>query len=189
MDYINLKHWLIKRGRGMQGLVEGALLFNLPRIPRPRPILCRMKLLRTDNTSEDFRALVSLLDAHLAVTDEGEHDFYHQYNGLDAIKHVVMAYEEEVPIACGAFKYFEEGTVEIKRMFTLEEARGRGIAVLVLAELEAWAAEEGFSKAILETGKRQPYAVRLYEKQGYTVIPNYGQYAGMDNSVCMDKAL
>lgn len=148
-----------------------------------------MKLLRTDNSSEDFRALVKLLDAHLAVTDEDEHDFYNQYNGLDAIKHVVIAYDEEEPLACGAFKDYGDGTVEIKRMFTHEAARGKGIAVAVLIELEAWAAEEGFTKAILETGRRQPYAVRLYEKQGYNVIPNYGQYAGMDNSVCMDKAL
>lgn len=146
-----------------------------------------MTLLRTDNTSEDFRALVTLLDAHLAVTDEDEHDFYHQYNGLDQIKHVVMAYDGDEPLACGAFKHYEDGVVEIKRMFTNAAARGRGIAVAVLDELEAWAAAEGYTKAILETGKRQPYAVRLYEKRGYAVIPNYGQYAGMDNSVCMEK--
>jgi GNAT superfamily N-acetyltransferase len=170
-------------------MVGGALLFNLPRIPRPRLILCRMKLLRTDNANEDFRALVVLLDAHLAVTDEDEHDFYQQYNGLDAIKHVVMAYENDEPLACGAFKHYEDGVVEIKRMFTAEAVRGRGLAVRVLNELEAWAAAEGYTKAILETGKRQPYAVRLYEKRGYTVIPNYGQYAGMDNSVCMEKTL
>lgn len=162
---------------------------NLACIPRPRLILCRMKLLRTDNASKDFRALVTLLDAHLAVTDEDEHDFYHQYNGLDEIKHVVMAYENDEPLACGAFKHYEAGTVEIKRMFTVGEARGRGIAVQVLDELEAWAAAEGYRRAILETGKRQPYAVRLYEKQGYTIIPNYGQYAGMENSVCMEKVL
>lgn len=148
-----------------------------------------MTLLRTDNTSEDFRALVTLLDAHLAVTDEDEHDFYNQYNGLDKIKHVVMAYEKDEPLACGAFKHYEEGVVEIKRMFTAEAARGRGIAVGVLDELEAWAAAEGYTKAILETGKRQPYAVRLYQKQGYTVIPNYGQYAEMENSVCMEKPI
>ena len=148
-----------------------------------------MLLLRTDNTSEDFRALVRLLDAHLAVTDEDEHDFYHQYNGLDAIRHVVVLYEDDAPLACGAFKEYAADTVEIKRMFTAEAARGRGLAVRVLDELEAWAAEEGYSTAVLETGKRQPYAVRLYEKQGYARTPNYGQYAGMDNSVCMEKKL
>lgn len=146
-----------------------------------------MTLLRTDNTNEDFRALVVLLDAHLAVTDEDEHDFYHQYNGLDEIKHVVMVYENDEPLACGAFKHYEAGVVEIKRMFTNAAARGRGLAVKVLDELELWAADEGYAKAILETGKRQPYAIRLYEKQGYVIIPNYGQYAEMENSVCMEK--
>ncbi len=148
-----------------------------------------MKLQRTTNTNEDFRALVVLLDAHLAVTDEDEHDFYHQYNGLEDIKHVVVLYDEDQPLACGAFKAYADGVVEIKRMFTVEAARGQGLAVRVLDALEAWAAEEGYAKALLETGKRQPYAVRLYEKQGYTTIPNYGQYAGMENSVCMEKEL
>lgn len=148
-----------------------------------------MKLLRTTNTNKDFRALVTLLDGHLAVTDEDEHDFYNQYNGLDAIKHVVILYKEDEPMACGAFKHYEDGTVEIKRMFTAEAARGQGLAVKVLDELEAWAREEGYAKGLLETGRRQPYAVRLYEKQGYTIVPNYGQYTGMENSVCMEKRL
>ncbi len=152
-------------------------------------ILHRMKLQRTTNTNKDFRELVILLDAHLAVTDEEEHDFYHQYNGLDAIKHVVMLYKGDQPLACGAFKEYADGVVEVKRMFTAEAARGQGLAVKVLDELEDWAKEEGYTKAVLETGKRQPYAVRLYEKQGYTIIPNYGQYVGMDNSVCMEKNL
>jgi GNAT superfamily N-acetyltransferase len=148
-----------------------------------------MNLERTDNSSKDFRSLVTYLDAHLAVTDEDEHDFYQQYNGLDAIKHVVMLYVGDQALACGAFKHYEDGTVEIKRMFTAEAARGQGLAVKVLDELEAWAKVEGYTKALLETGRRQPYAVRLYEKQGYAVVPNYGQYVGMENSVCMEKEL
>mgnify|MGYP000270818473 CR=1 FL=1 len=148
-----------------------------------------MTLLRTGNNNEDFRSLVVLLDAHLAVTDEEEHDFYHQYNGLEEIKYVVMAYDKEAPVACGALKHFEDGTMEVKRMFTKADARGRGIAVSVLDELEAWADELGYTRCVLETGVRQPYAIHLYEKQGYLVIPNYGQYAKMENSVCMEKAL
>jgi GNAT superfamily N-acetyltransferase len=148
-----------------------------------------MKLIRTDNTSEDFRALVNLLDAHLAVTDEDEHDFYHQYNGLDEIKYVVMANDGNTPEACGAVKHYDKQRVEVKRMFTSEGYRGQGIAVQVLDDLEAWAVELGYSHCLLETGRRQPYAIRLYEKQGYTIVPNYGQYAGMENSVCMEKEL
>ncbi|MFT5997713.1 MAG: putative acetyltransferase [Neolewinella sp.] len=163
--------------------------FNFPCILRPRRILRFMKLLRTDNTSEDFRALIVLLDAHLAVTDEDEHDFYNQYNGLDEVKHVVIAYVGDAAVACGAVKHYDEQRVEIKRMFTSSDYRGQGIAVQVLNDLEAWTVELGYSRCLLETGRRQPYAIRLYEKQGYVIVPNYGQYTGMENSVCMEKLL
>jgi putative acetyltransferase len=59
----------------------------------------------------------------------------------------------------------------------------------VLSELESWAAELGYPKCVLETGKRQPEAIALYEKQGYQRIPNYGQYIGVENSVCFEKVL
>jgi GNAT superfamily N-acetyltransferase len=146
-----------------------------------------LTLLRTDSSNAAFQNLVKLLDAHLAITDEDEHDFYHQYNGLDAIKYVVVAYAGATPVACGAVKHYDKQTLEVKRMFTSSEHRGKGIAVQVLNELEAWAVELGYNRCLLETGKRQPYAIRLYEKQGYTAIPNFGQYAGMENSVCMEK--
>lgn len=148
-----------------------------------------ISLIRTDATNEDFRQLVVLLDAHLAITDEDEHDFYHQYNGLEEIKYVVMAYAEGTPVGCGAIKSFAEGTVEVKRMFTAAEQRGLGIAGQVLGALESWARELGYERCILETGIRQPYAIRLYEKHGYVRIPNYGQYAEVENSVCMEKEL
>ena len=144
---------------------------------------------RTDSTNVDFQQLIKLLDAHLAVTDEDEHDFYNQYNGLDEIKHVVVAYAGDTAVACGAVKHYDEQRVEIKRMFTSKDYRGQGIAVQVLDELEAWAVELGYSHCLLETGRRQPYAIRLYEKQGYRIVPNYGQYTGMVNSVCMEKEL
>lgn len=147
-------------------------------------------LLRTDATNPEFRALVKQLDAHLAITDEDEHDFYHQYNGLESIKYVVMAYAGDLPVACGAVKHYAEGTMEVKRMFTAPDYRGQGIAVKVLDELEAWCRELGYQRCLLETGVRQPYAIRLYEKQGYLRLPeNYGQYFGVENSVCMEKAL
>jgi GNAT superfamily N-acetyltransferase len=67
--------------------------------------------------------------------------------------------------------------------------RGKRIGAVVLIELENWARELGFAACILETGQKQPEAIRLYQKSGYTKIPNYGQYEGVENSVCMRKAL
>ena len=148
-----------------------------------------LHLKRTDSSDPDFISLVHLLDADLAIRDGEDHAFYAQYNKVDSIRHVVVAYEEGAPIGCGAFKPFDEHSVEIKRMFVLPELRGQGIAVAVLTELEAWASESGYAKCVLETGKKQPEAIRLYEKSRYETIPNFGQYAGVENSVCMEKII
>lgn len=74
-------------------------------------------------------------------------------------------------------------------MYTLPENRGKGIATKILTELEKWAAELSYQKCILETGKRQPDAIWLYQKNGYKVIPNYGKYLVMENSVCFEKEI
>ncbi|HVE59143.1 MAG TPA: GNAT family N-acetyltransferase [Pyrinomonadaceae bacterium] len=146
-------------------------------------------VIRTDSENEDFQELVRLLDEDLAIRDGADHSFYAQFNKIDAIKNVVVVYQNELPVGCGAFKKFDDETVEIKRMFVRPEYRGKGVAGIVLKELENWAGEAGFEFAVLETGKKQPEAIRLYEKSGYALIPNYGQYAGIENSICMKKSL
>ena len=148
-----------------------------------------MKFIRTDSDNPDFIYLVRHLDEDLAVRDGNEHEFYAQFNKIDAIRHVVVAYLNGQPVSCGAFKPYMPGIVEIKRMYSVPESRGKGIATGVLAELELWARESGNGKCILETGKRQPEAIRLYEKNGYTRIANFGQYAGVENSVCFEKTI
>lgn len=146
-----------------------------------------IKLIRTNSENQDFIELIKLLDAYLEEKDGEEHPFYAQYNKLDLIKHVVVAYENEIPVGCGAIKEYERGTMEVKRMFTSPQGRGKGVATGILSELEKWAAELGFEKCILETGKKQTEAIGLYHKNGYTRIPNYGQYAGVENSLCFEK--
>ncbi|WP_207433676.1 GNAT family N-acetyltransferase [Sabulibacter ruber] len=146
-----------------------------------------IELVRTDSSNKDFVDLVFLLDADLHVRDGDDHSFYAQFNKINHIKHVVVAYHKMVPVGCGAIKAYSPDTMEVKRMFVLPEFRGQGIAGQVLQELERWAAEMEYQNLILETGKAQPEAIRLYTKSGYTVIPNYGQYANIENSVCMTK--
>ncbi|HEY0459584.1 MAG TPA: GNAT family N-acetyltransferase [Pyrinomonadaceae bacterium] len=146
-----------------------------------------LKIIRTDSANEDFQSLVRLLDEDLSIRDGAEHSFYAKFNKIDAIKTAVVAYENETPIGCGAFKELTDESVEIKRMFVRPENRGKGAAQEILTELENWAAETGFKSAVLETGKKQPEAIRLYQKSGYQTIPNYGQYEGVENSVCMKK--
>lgn len=144
---------------------------------------------RTDSTHGDFIELVRRLDAELADRDGGEHSFYDQFNKIDKIRYVVVAYKEGQAVSCGAIKELEPGVMEVKRMYTLPEHRGKGIAAQVLGELERWAAELGCEKCVLETGKRQPEAIALYTKSGYQVTPNYGQYVGVENSVCFEKEI
>lgn len=144
-------------------------------------------LKRTTATNPDFVALVSQLDAELAIRDGDDHDFYHQFNGLEHIKYVVLVYENDIAIGCGAIKKFTDTSIEVKRMFVDLEHRGKGVAVSILNELEAWAKELGYKFCILETGINQPEAIRLYTKTGYKSIENYGQYAGVSTSYCFQK--
>lgn len=148
-----------------------------------------LTLIRADSNNTDFRELVILLDKDLAIRDGAEHTFYAQFNKVDAIKEVVVAYQNQTPVACGAIKPFSDTSVEVKRMFVHPDYRKKGYAAKILTELENWAAELSFSKCVLETGKRQPEAISLYQKVGYQITPNYGQYIGVDNSVCMSKTL
>lgn len=147
------------------------------------------RILRTNSQHPDFIKLVARLDAYLSVVDGDQHDFYDQYNGIESLNHVVIAYEHGKALGCGAFKPYNNSAAEIKRMFVLPEARGKGIASEVLKELEQWAAEEHFTSCILETGKRQTEAIQLYQKNGYAVIPNYGPYVGVENSYCFEKMI
>ena len=146
-----------------------------------------LHLTRTTSEHPDFLRLVALLDQHLARVDGDEHAFYARLNVLHSVTPAVVAYADDVPVGCGAFLEHGPGEVEIKRMFVMPAHRGKGVAQAVLAELELWARELSYPACVLETGKKQPEAIRLYEKSGYAVVPNYGQYAGVANSVCMRK--
>lgn len=144
---------------------------------------------RTTSDNADFQMLVALLDQDLAVRDGDEHSFYAQFNKIENIRHALVCYIDDKPIGCGAFKHYDQNKVEIKRMFVLPAYRGQGIGLDILNELEEWASELNYPECILETGKRQPEAIRLYLKAGYTIIKNYGQYENVENSVCMMKAI
>lgn len=148
-----------------------------------------MLLIRTDSSDSDFIALVQLLDSDLKIRDGEDHDFYHQFNAIVNIKHCVVAYENQVPVGCGAIKPYDGNSMEVKRMYVLPEHRGRRIAIEILSELETWAKELRFTRCVLETGLKQPEAIALYQKCGYHSIPNYGQYIGVTNSVCFEKVL
>jgi putative acetyltransferase len=148
-----------------------------------------MKLVRTTSDNLDFQQLVVALDAYLRIVDGDDHAFYAQFNKTDSLSNVLVCYDQEVAIGCGAFKAYDSQTVEIKRMYTLPEYRGRGVAKNIMAALEEWAKEEKYSVSILETGYLQKDAIALYTKIGYEVMENFGQYEGISTSVCMQKTI
>ena len=147
----------------------------------------KIEIKRTNSENQNFIKLVKKLDAYLKITDGDEHDFYNQFNNIDVLKNVVVICIDDVAVGCGAIKPFDKNAVEVKRMFVLPKKRGEGIAQKVLQELEIWAKEMGYKKCVLETGKRQVEAVKFYQKCGYKITPNYGQYATMENSLCFEK--
>jgi putative acetyltransferase len=145
--------------------------------------------IRTNSGNQDFQKLVRELDEDLRIRDGEEHAFYAQFNKIDKIKYSIVAYENGNPVGCGALKEYAPDTMEIKRMFVIPEKRGQGIAFMILNQLEIWAFELNYAKCLLETGKQQPEAIALYKKNGYKIIPNYGQYENVENSVCFGKDL
>ncbi|WP_396157805.1 GNAT family N-acetyltransferase [Flavobacterium sp.] len=148
-----------------------------------------IELIRTTSNNTDFEKLVVLLDAYLSILDGEDHAFYAQFNKSNLLKNALVCYENGMPIGIGAYKEFEPSIAEMKRMYTLPNHRGKGIAKAILTELENWAKEENYDTAILETGYLQKEAIGLYQKLGYTIIENFGQYKGVANSICMKKII
>lgn len=146
-------------------------------------------ILRTDSKNNSFIELVKHLDTELAIRDGEDHEFYQQFNGIDHLKFVVIAYSDNIPVGCGAINPYNTTCMEIKRMYVLQKNRGNGIAGLVLTELEKWAKEMKYKTCILETGKAQPEAIALYKKSAYSITENYGQYSGIENSICFEKKI
>ena len=147
------------------------------------------QLIKTTSDNPDFHFLVAQLDAHLAGIYGEEQAFFTQHNKVDAIKHVVVVYRDGKPVGCGGIKAYSSSEMEIKRMFVQPEQRGQGIASEILTVLENWAKEMGFTETILETLVVKESVIAMYARNGYVLVPNYGQYIGVDSSVCMRKSL
>ena len=145
----------------------------------------------TDGSNQDFIALCHELDAYLNHIVGGEENRaqYIPYNSPDGIHDVFVAYDGDIAFGCAAFKRYDDKTAEVKRVFIREEYRGQGISKKLMKLLEQTAKEQGYSGLILESGEILTEAMALYRKIGYRVIPNYGQYKDMPESICMRKEI
>lgn len=150
-----------------------------------------MQIKVTDGQDKDFIQLCHALDRFLNDLVGGEENRaqYIPYNALNDIHDVLVAYENNIPIGCASFKRYDDKSAEVKRVFVKEEYRGKQIGRQLMESLEQLAREKGYSCLILESGEPLVAAMRLYRSLGYTVIPNYGQYVNMSDSVCMEKKL
>lgn len=150
-----------------------------------------MDFRRTDGQNEDFIENCRLLDLDLdrRVGKKIKREKYRQYNLLDKIQEAIVVYDRGKAIGGGALRRYGEETVELKRIFVRPDCQGRGVGTQLVSLLLEWAAELGYKRVILETGELLTESCALYKKLGFQVIPNYGPYVNMPDSLCMEKNL
>lgn len=148
-----------------------------------------LDIIITDSKDERFINLIKLLDNDLDERYGELQKKYGKHNKIDYIKDVVLILKNDSPVACGAFKEFDDNAAEIKRVFVKKEFRRQGLSKMIMNKLEDLAKQAGYNYAVLETGQKQYEAISLYENIGYEITPNYGPYVGNSNSVCMKKRL
>lgn len=151
----------------------------------------KYEFIRTDGKNRDFIENCRLLDMDLdkRVGKEIQRDKYTKYNQLDEIREAIVVYEDHRPVGGGAIRRYNDSDVELKRIFVRPEYQKQGIGTKLVSLLIEWAKESGYRRIILETGELLKESCAVYQKLGFQVIPNYGPYVNMPESLCMAKEL
>ena len=147
-----------------------------------------MKIIRTTYLNPEFQELVAQLNTDLANRDGKDHPLS-QFNEITHLKHVVVLYLENKAVGCGAIARYDLSASEIKRMYVTQAHRGQQLGENILSELENWTKELGLSKCILFMGVNQPEAMKLYLRNNFSVIENYGKLKDIPDSICLAKTL
>jgi GNAT superfamily N-acetyltransferase len=158
-----------------------------------RSVMSDVQIRFVSPRSEDATALLAALTRELAALyadrgDAGDAGFDPSHVEVPGGAFAV-AYLEGAAAGCGAIRPYDAESAELKRMYTAQAFRGRGVAAAILAALEVKASEFGFRRMILETGDRQANAERVYERAGYVRIPPYGIYVDWTDSRCYARQL
>lgn len=150
-----------------------------------------MEYKRTDGTDKDFIENCRRLDKDLdeRVGKVIQREKYQKYNQLDKIKEAIVVYDENTLVGAGSIRKYDIQNVELKRIYISPLFRGRGIGTELVSRLMEWAKELGYQRMILETGERLTESCALYKKLGFEIIPNYGPYENMKESLCMARDL
>ncbi|MCU1544012.1 MAG: GCN5-related N-acetyltransferase [Microbacteriaceae bacterium] len=138
-----------------------------------------------DRAGVELRAAQRLEIAERYGTDESEPGPAPTADDMTAF--FVAFTDDGMPAGCGGLRRLDEAEGEIKRMFVSRAHRGTGVSTALLGRLEESARELGWKRLVLETGTEQPDAVRFYQREGYTPIPNFGYYADSNDSLCFAK--
>jgi GNAT superfamily N-acetyltransferase len=138
----------------------------------------------------DVRRLTAAQQAKLRARYEGGQEPGTPPSAADVAAVLVARDAGGEAVGCGALRPLGDGVAEIKRMYVVPAARGRGLSKLVLTGLEAAARDRGWTTLRLETGPRQPEAIALYEGAGYRPIAAFGPYADdADDSLFYERVI
>ena len=150
-----------------------------------------MDYVRTDGKNEDFIENCRLLDMDLdrRVGRQIKREKYQKFNQLDEIREAIVDYDHGRAVGGGAIRRYDDENIELKRVFVHNEYQGQGIGSRLVSLLIEWAAELGYRRMILETGELLAESCAVYKKLGFAVIPNYGPYADMPESLCMAREI
>lgn len=150
-----------------------------------------MEFKRTTGKDIHFIENCRLLDMDLdrRVGKKIKRDKYAKYNQLDEIKEAIVVYDNNKAVGGGAIRKYDNDNAELKRVFVNPQYQGQGIGTRLVSLLIEWASELGYKRIILETGELLAESCSVYKKLGFQVIPNYGPYADMPESLCMARNL
>ena len=148
-----------------------------------------IEIIRTSSDDKRFKNLILELDNDL-MSRYSQATYKYDVNiKIDTLNTAVIAQISNINVGCGCFKEIDQYTVEIKRMYVNPYFRGFGVASLIIDGLLKWAKELFYDTAVLETGSKQPEAIKLYEKHGFEKIPAFIPYINIPDSICMGKKL
>jgi putative acetyltransferase len=142
--------------------------------------------------SGDSRRLIAALDAELGALYPPEQRFGPNFKAeqIEGGRGTfLIARDGEVAVGCGAIRFLDATTAEVKRMYVDGDRRGTGAGRAILASLEAVARDLGVRRLVLETGVYQHAAIALYTRAGFSQVDCWGEYAASPTSVCYEKNL
>lgn len=148
-----------------------------------------MEFIRTNHTDIRFIKLCSLLDACLqdAMGEEMQRKVYDKQNELVDADDVLLLVDGKKLAGCAGLRKVNATTAEVKRFFVVDECRRQGYGHTMISRIECLARSEGYKVLLLETGAPMKSAQAFYTSFGFSFVENYGPYAGLDTSVCMEK--